>query len=369
MTTKSSSFWDGFICGLSEANVSHSVIVQKCKKHGLNISKAGVGKIIRRCNQQPPNERGRPEKARRNRPQPSRSADMIRNIRAEVLKENPPTQRSLAARKHTSQSTVWRVINENLNLKRCYKARGHKLTEKHIRERMTNARKLYEKHLAGDKWQWVATLDEAWIYMDNTNKPRAIFYRKRDGKGRSDFVRQCREKFSKGFMVVAGYCARGKFIIKRVEGKAKINAQYYQTNIMEPLYNDEIPRLYGTNTRKVWIHMDKASSHTARSSLAYYQQKANETGINIIPFSTVPVKSPDASPMDYCGFGLLKRGLATRRPKTVDGLWKLTKRVWNEIPMESLRRSLLQWKLRCRAIVRRRGNHIEHNRWWRKGIS
>ena len=185
--------------------------------------------------------------------------------------------------------------------------------------------------------------------MDNINKPRAIFYRKRDGKGRSDFVHQRREKFSKGLMVVAGYCARGKFIIKRVEGKAKINAQYYQTNIMEPLYNDEIPRLYGTDTTKVWIHIWTKHS-VIRLDLRW------------------PIISTESN-RNGNKHGLLKRGLATRRLKTVDGLWKFTKRVWNEIPMESLRRSLLQWKLRCRVIVRRRGNHIEHNRWWRKGIS
>ena len=41
---------------------------------------------------------------------------------------------------------------------------------------------------------------------------------------------------------------------------------------------------------------------------------ATETGIRAIPYTDIPVKSPDASPMDVCGFGLLKRGLGNRRP-------------------------------------------------------
>ena len=137
---------------------------------------------------------------------------------------------------------------------------------------------------------------------------------------------------------------------------------------MEPIFRTDIPQLYGNDVHKVWIHMDQASSHTARSSLAWYTRMADVTKIRVIPFSSMPVKSPDASPMDYCGFGLLKQGISKRRPTTVEGLWKLCQEVWQDIPLVFLRKSQLQWKLRCRAIVRNRGYHIEHNRWWCKGF-
>ncbi|KAJ9580574.1 hypothetical protein L9F63_024247 [Diploptera punctata] len=105
--------------------------------------------------------------------------------------------------------------------------------------------------------------------------------------------------------------------------------------------------------------MDKASSHTARSSQRYYSRKLDETGIHTIPFNRVPVKSPDNSPMDVCGIGLLKRGLASRRPTTMKGLWKVCQEVWAGIPVSVLQRSLLQWKLRCRTIFHAHGRHIE----------
>ena len=189
-----------------------------------------------------------------------------------------------------------------------------------------------------------------------------------DHKGRSNFIQENKEKFSKGFMVVAGYCARGKLKIHRVGKNVKVNAVYFQEKVMDPIFDQDIPRLYGDDSSKVWIHMDKASSHTARSSLRYYSRKSNETGLHVIPFSDIPVKSPDASPMDFCAFGLLKQGLASKRPTTVEGLWKACQQVWDNIPLPVLQRSLLQWKLRCRAIVHARGHHIEHNQWWRKGI-
>ena len=119
-------------------------------------------------------------------------------------------------------------ISNNLNLKKHHKARGHRLCDKNVKELFTNARKLYERYLSRDKWQWVVTLDEAWIYLDDTNKPRAIFYREKGSAGRSDFVRQREEKFSKGFKVMTGYCSRGRLPIHLVAANAKINSAYFQ---------------------------------------------------------------------------------------------------------------------------------------------
>lgn len=368
MPVKLNSFWEGFIFGLSRSGMSYSTILKVCKEDGLNISKAGIGKVILRTRQQIQIQHENLEKRSRNKPQPGRTKDVVSKIRLMASSENPPTQKIMAKKINKSQSTVHRIIHQNLALKKCFKAKVHRLNDRQIRERRIHCRKLYEKFLAGDKWQWIVSLDEAWIYLDDTNKPRSIFYRKKSEKGRGEFLRKCREKFSKGFMVVAGYCAMGQLTIHRVSSKAKINAQYFQTNVLEPIYNSDIPRLYGNQASKVLIHMDKASSHTARSSVAYYERKFEETGIKVIPFSHVPVKSPDCSPMDFCGFGLLKRGLSSRRPTTVEGLWKVCQEVWYDIPLVTLRKSLMQWKLRCRAIVKANGKYIEHNRWWKRGI-
>ena len=250
-----------------------------------------------------------------------------------------------------------------------HKGRVHKLLSCHIAERRTNSRKLYEKHLAGEKWKFVVTFDEAYVYLSDTNKPRAIYYRPRGGKHFQKWYAECRESFSKGFVVFAGYCYNGKLIIRRVEKKAKVNSQYYQDEVLTPIYHTEIPALYGRDKNKVWVHQDKASSHTSRSTLAFLQRMEQETGIHAIPLSNIPVKYPDASPMDFCAFELLKRALGSRHPRTIDGLWKACKEEWELLDMTALCKSLLQWKLRRRAIAQMKGHQIEHDRWWRHGFS
>ncbi|PSN58481.1 hypothetical protein C0J52_00800 [Blattella germanica] len=84
------------------------------------------------------------------------------------MRKNPPIQKSIVRRKGISPENIGLIIHENQHLPKRRKARGHRLKEKHIEERFTNTRKLYELHLAADKWQWVVTFDEAWVYLDDT---------------------------------------------------------------------------------------------------------------------------------------------------------------------------------------------------------
>jgi hypothetical protein len=90
-------------------------------------------------------------------------------------------------------------------------------------------------------------------------------------KGGADWARSYRECFLKGFMVLAGYSYSGRLEIRKIAKNAMVNAEYYQTNILDEIYRDEIPALYTELSNIVEIHQEKASSHTARSSLAYYE--------------------------------------------------------------------------------------------------
>ena len=66
----------------------------------------------------------------------------------------------------------------------------------------------------------------------------------------------------------------------------------------------EIPFIYLMNLNQVELPQDKASSHTSRSTALFLEKMCNETRIKTIPFDHIPVKSSDASPMDFCAFGL-----------------------------------------------------------------
>ena len=154
-----------------------------------------------------------------------------------------------------------------------------------------------------------------------------IVIKKRGKKDYETWFKESRESFPKGFMVAAGFSYNGKLTIKRIEKNAKINSIYYQEKILTPIFKEEIPSLYPFDLYKVELHQDKASSQTSKSTAIFLEKMRIETGIKTIPFSHIPVKAPDASPMDFCAFGLLKNELAKRHLKhwTVYGkLWKMS---------------------------------------------
>jgi hypothetical protein len=365
MPPKINEFWEGYV---TDAKYSYSAIIAACKTRKFIISKKGISAVVNRMGKSRDGRIPAGKKQANPRPSTSRTTEVVGKVRQLVRGRNPATQRAIANKVGVSVGTVNAIINKNLNLEKRHKSRVHKLLPRHIAERKTNCRKLYERYLAGDRWKYVATLDEAWIYLSDCNKPRAIFYRPRGVKPFETWYKECKETFSKGFMVVAGYCHNGKLEIRRVAKNTKINSTYYQTNVLAPLFTQEIPNLYGVEKNKVWLHQDKASSHTSKTTRKYLREMEETTGIRSIPFEDIPVKSPDASPMDFCGFGLLKRALGRRRPRTVEGLWKACQQEWMNIDLAVLQRSLLHWKIRCRAIVHQQGHQIEHNRWWRNGL-
>lgn len=102
-----------------------------------------------------------------------------------MLKENPPSQRTVAKSLKCSVSTVNKMINVDLNLKKSKKCNVHRLLPKHIAERKTRCRILYEKHLSKEKWKTIVTIDESWVYLNDCSKKRAIYYHKRGEKNLS----------------------------------------------------------------------------------------------------------------------------------------------------------------------------------------
>ncbi|UYV67827.1 hypothetical protein LAZ67_5002157 [Cordylochernes scorpioides] len=225
--------------------------------------------------------------------------------------------------------------------------------------RATNARKLYEEHLAGSRSEYTATLDEAWMYVTYCNGIRKICYIKRGNQVPDNWVHQCSETFPKGFMVVGVMTGRGVLPLIKVPSKVKVNSEFYIECVLKPVI-EQLKDLYPGEMDKVFLHHDKASSHTSNKTQQFLQEMKDTLGLNFIRNSDIPVKSPDASPLDFYGFGMLKQRLFNRRPKTVAGLWKAAQEEWSNVSLSKVKEVFAAWKVRCREIAKKKGKHIEH---------
>jgi predicted transcriptional regulator len=276
-------------------------------------------------------------------------------------KENPIGQNAMAQQLRISQATVSRLIHSKLGKTVRRKKEVHVLSESHKKNRKTNSRKLYEAHLAGKKTEFVATLDEAFFSISDCNGSRKIYY-DTEGKGTSKYVKVKRESFGKKFMVVGVMTGRGTLPLIKVPPKVKINSDYYIGKVLRPILETGIPTLYGSDTDKVFIHHDKASSHTSKKTQDYTTEINSRLGITVISNKDIPVKSPDVSPLDFFGFGYLKQQLFRRRATTLDGVWKVLKEEWAKITPEKCQNVFQAWKRRLRVCSKLDGEHIEHTR-------
>ena len=113
---------------------------------------------------------------------------------------------------------------------------------------------------------------------------------------------------------------------------------------------------------KVFFHHDKAPSHTANLTKDYLDQLKSSMGISYLEKQDIPVKAPDASPLDFYGFGYLKQQLSKRKARTLDGVWKLSQEIWSQIDVETCQKVFNAWKRRCRLISAKNGEQIEHTK-------
>ena len=93
-----------------------------------------------------------------------------------IEKESPESYRKIAKECKMSLRSVYKTIHDDLKKMKRVKQRVHRLTDAHKRNRKTNCRKLYENVLCGGKSEFVVSLDEAFVYLDDCNRKRRICY-------------------------------------------------------------------------------------------------------------------------------------------------------------------------------------------------
>lgn len=345
----------------SGGGLSYSRITDKLKESGFRVSKATIGNVL--------NGVGARRKAKaqgllspkKKQPRSKVTSNTVWKINKWTRQENPPSQRVMANKLGLCRRTVQNVISKNLKRIIKKKTKVHTLTPKHKQNRKTNCRKLYEERLAGCRSEFMVTLDEAWFYVNDCHGVRKLCYRGIN-EPPPNFVYQNPEKFSERFMVVGALSGRGVLPLIRVPAKVKINSKYYIEHVLQPLIEVYLPRLYPREMDKVFIHHDAAPSHTSQETARFTTEMLSKWGITVINKNEIPVKSPDTSPMDFYGFGVLKQRLHLRRATTQEGLWKVLNDEWNSISPTELQDVFEAWKRRLRMVAVGSGEHIEQTK-------
>ena len=130
---------------------SSRAVCDKLKEVGFIVTKTTVPNVLKNVGI------GRQATLKGEKPPPRRNLKKIRKkalvkkVENLVNKENPKSQRNIAKLCGTSQSTIWTIIQKDLQRVTRRKIKVHSLKPSHIPNRKTTARNLYEKRLAGQR--------------------------------------------------------------------------------------------------------------------------------------------------------------------------------------------------------------------------
>ena len=106
------------------------------------------------------------------------------------------------------------------------------------------------------------------------------------------------------------------------------------------------------------FQQDGAPSHTSGQTQTFLEEKF----INFIKKTEWPPQSPDWNPMDYSIWNSLKEKVYGNRSDrfTLPELKAKIQDSWSQITLSEIRKSILQFKMRLRAVRDPKGGHIDH---------
>lgn len=112
-------------------------------------------------------------------------------------------------------------------------------------------------------------------------------------------------KQPQGVMFVAGISSRGPTVMHCVPTKAKVNVDSYTNKVLKSLFEIDIHRLFGKDSKNVIVHQESAPAHVTAKTVKWRKDR----DIKIISTEDWPVNASNLSPMVYAINGILKESI------------------------------------------------------------
>ena len=159
-------------------------------------------------------------------------------------RKSVPTHEVMAKKLNVSTTVINRIIHDDLALKTRKKIKLHWLNDNHIANRKTNARKLTRKYVRPENYEFLVTIDESWLYLDDCNQSNPVCYVKRGEDTENQNIITSHELGGKKIMCIGILTGRGPVPLQFVQQNVKINSKYYCEQVLIPLVETWLPNLY-----------------------------------------------------------------------------------------------------------------------------
>lgn len=265
------------------------------------------------------------------------------------------SSREIATELGISHMSVMNIAKKDLGMKCFKRVAGQVLNVAARNKRLSRCRRLMRR-LTVSKLKKVFFTDEKAFYLDppvNSQGKRVWGVGKKRDLPSERLVKQ-RAKFSRHVMISAGVCYHGRGRLHFVPDKAKVNTECYVTKLLPDLLQD-CHDLLGED---FIFQQDGAPAHTAHRTQDFLQQNCSD----FIKKDDWPPNSPDINPLDFHVWGIMLDRYQKYQPKPQDiaELKTVLQKIWESLPEDQIKKSILSVKKRLSACVRAEGGHFEH---------
>jgi transposase len=155
-----------------------------------------------------------------------------------------------------------------------------------------------------------------------------------------------RPKYPKKAMFWGGVSRDFKTDLYVIEGS--VTAQSYITLLREKF----VPFLRRQKKGSYVFQQDNAPAHTAKITKQFF----SESGINVLDW---PANSPDLNPIENM-WGILKRNVDKRSPKTKEELISFAQSEWKKISLSSVRACIDSMPRRLEGVIHGKGEKVDY---------
>ena len=290
------------------------------------------------------------DSSREGRPFSAVVPENIDAVRELIMQDRHVTYREIAASLGLGMTSIHSILHQHLAVhKVCSRWIPHNLTIDQKQCRVVWCKEMIEKYNSGTSKSVynIYTGDESWIYCyePETKQQSTVWV----FQSEPNPTKVVRGRSTSKQMIACFFGINGHVATVSLEQRRSVTSEWY-TTICLPEVVSEIRKT--NRRRRIILHHDNASSHTAAKTIDYLKAQKVE-------LMSHPPYSPDLAPCDYFLFPHVKNKLRGQRFSAPEEAVTAFKNLVLDVPSWEWKKCYSDWFYRMQKCVELDGEYFE----------